>query len=89
MKELAQATPDVKVLLALEPEELGSKLLFLLRKRVPGMFSLANLDSEFWDGPHFAKRTISLPARAARCDNSRNDRSVGLAGGARPSCSFS
>jgi uncharacterized protein (TIGR02391 family) len=53
MKELAQAIPDAKVLLALEPEELGSKLLFLLRKRVPaGMVSLTNLEAEFWDGPH-------------------------------------
>ena len=53
MKELAQTIPDTKVLLALEPEELGAKILFLLRKRKPGgMFSLANLESELWEGSH-------------------------------------
>lgn len=33
MRELVQAIPDVDVLLGLEPEELGAKILFLLRKR--------------------------------------------------------
>jgi len=33
MYELAQTIPNVEVLLALEPEALGGKLLFLLRKR--------------------------------------------------------
>jgi len=33
MYELAQLFPDPEVLLRLEPEELGAKLLFLLRKR--------------------------------------------------------
>ena len=33
MIELARAIPDPNVLLALEPEELGAKMLFLLRKR--------------------------------------------------------
>jgi len=31
MHELPQIIPDVKMLLALTPEELGSKILFLLR----------------------------------------------------------
>jgi len=33
MREVAQLFPDPEVLLRLEPEELGAKLLFLLRKR--------------------------------------------------------
>lgn len=35
MFELAKLFPEVEALLALEPEELGSKLLFLLQKRPP------------------------------------------------------
>ena len=38
MHELTQIIPDAEVLLALEPEELGAKLLFLLRKRGGGAF---------------------------------------------------
>ena len=34
MNELQRALPDVDVLLALEPEELGAKILFLLRKEM-------------------------------------------------------
>ena len=33
MQELVQAIPDPEVVLALEPEELGAKLLFLLKGR--------------------------------------------------------
>ena len=43
MFELAKIVPDAKVLLALEPEELGAKLLFLLRKRHladPGIYGI-------------------------------------------------
>jgi hypothetical protein len=37
MVELTQIIPDVNVLLTLEPEELGAKLLFVLLKRsLPG-----------------------------------------------------
>jgi hypothetical protein len=36
MRELLDAIPDVDVLLALEPEELGTKLLFLARKYLAG-----------------------------------------------------
>jgi uncharacterized protein (TIGR02391 family) len=32
MRELLQAIPDVEVLLSLEPEELGARLLFVIRK---------------------------------------------------------
>ena len=50
MDELAGAIPDVEVLLALEPEELGAKLLFLLRKRTfqQNMFLPSNLNAELW-----------------------------------------
>jgi uncharacterized protein (TIGR02391 family) len=50
MYELTQVIPDVDVLLNLEPEELGAKLLFLLRKRMfqRGMFLAANLNAELW-----------------------------------------
>lgn len=50
MFELTQSIPDADVLLALEPEELGGKLLFLLRKRAfqRNMFSPSNLNQEVW-----------------------------------------
>jgi uncharacterized protein (TIGR02391 family) len=51
MHELTQAIPDVEVLLKLEPEELGAKLLFLLRKRKfqnDGKFHFGNLEGEIW-----------------------------------------
>lgn len=51
MQELAQAIPDVEALLALEPEELGAKLLFLARQRTQraenlGMLHLGNVENE-------------------------------------------
>jgi hypothetical protein len=51
MRELSQIIPDAQVLLAMEPEELGAKILFLLRKRSdhsqqPFLFS--NLIGELW-----------------------------------------
>jgi len=50
MYELAQAIPDAQVLLALEPEELGAKLLFLARKRkfANDVFLPDNLFLELW-----------------------------------------
>ena len=50
MYELAQAVPDVEVLLKLEPEHVGAKLLFLLRKKEfqNDMFHLGNLEGELW-----------------------------------------
>ena len=47
MNELLTNIPDASVLLALEPEELAAKMLFLLRKR-SGLFSLNNLELELW-----------------------------------------
>ena len=50
MYELPRVIPDAEVLLALEPEELGAKLLFLLRKRTPpvNMFRPDILNAELW-----------------------------------------
>lgn len=50
MYELVQAIPDVNTLLKLEPEQLGSKLLFLLRNRKfqSNIFHPGNLESELW-----------------------------------------
>jgi hypothetical protein len=48
MYELAQAIPDVEVFLALPPEELGAKLLFLLRKRRDKTFIPSTLIAELW-----------------------------------------
>lgn len=48
MRELPATIPDVDVLLALEPEELAAKMLFLLRARQEDMFSAGNLENELW-----------------------------------------
>jgi uncharacterized protein (TIGR02391 family) len=51
MRALFEAIPDVEVLLALEPEELGAKLLFLVRGQYgAGMFHPGNLQLELWSG---------------------------------------
>jgi len=57
MQALVQAIPDVEALLALEPEELGGKLLFLLRKdleREPGkLLHLQNVySSQLFQNDH-------------------------------------
>lgn len=48
MNQLLTLIPDVDVLLALEPEELGAKMLFLLRKHPDGagQFNIGNLALE-------------------------------------------
>lgn len=50
MKELATVIPDVKMLLDLTPEELGAKILFLLRRRSEATFHGSHLDGELWGG---------------------------------------
>lgn len=60
MYELAQAIPDVNLLLRLEPEELGAKLVFLLRKR-NGQFQLSNLERELWPSSTFPGQTTPYP----------------------------
>lgn len=44
MIQLYQAIPDPDLLLALEPEELAAKLLFLLRQRGEPMFHPGNCE---------------------------------------------
>jgi uncharacterized protein (TIGR02391 family) len=46
VNELPRVIPDVQMLLALTPEELASKMLFLLRKRNEATFHLGNLHNE-------------------------------------------
>jgi uncharacterized protein (TIGR02391 family) len=50
MFQLRQAIPDPEVLLALEPEELAAKLLFLIRNRsnLSGRYNARNLENELW-----------------------------------------
>lgn len=52
MRELITAIPDVDALLALEPEELGAKMLFLLKNRKERMFYPSNLVTEMWLDRH-------------------------------------
>jgi uncharacterized protein (TIGR02391 family) len=66
MFELTQAIPDVEVFLRLEPEELGAKLLFLLRKRKfqNDIFHPGTLEAEIW-------ATSTYPAQQPRWPRSR------------------
>src|SRR5437667_10609307 len=48
MQELLTVIPDVQMLLALSPEELAAKMLFLLRKRGGEKFHIGNLYNELW-----------------------------------------
>ena len=50
MLQLRQTIPDPDVLLALEPEELAAKLLFLIRNRsnLDGRYHAGNLENELW-----------------------------------------
>ena len=63
MFELAQAIPDVEVLLALEPEELGAKLLFLLQKRnfQGGIFHPDTLNNELWPQATLPNQQTAYP----------------------------
>ena len=52
MSTVVQAIPDVNVLLALAPEELGAKLLFLAKARQKfdgDMFYPSNFETEIWE----------------------------------------
>ena len=51
MLQLPQAIPDPDLLLALEPEELAAKLLFLLRQRGEQVFHPGNLQNELSGDP--------------------------------------
>jgi uncharacterized protein (TIGR02391 family) len=63
MQEIAQAIPDVDVLLGLEPEELGAYLLFALRQRQfsMGQFQISSLIGELWDSRSVLQLNYRLP----------------------------
>jgi len=48
MNELPRIITDVQMLLALTPEELAEKMLFLLKKRNDAKFHPGNLQRELW-----------------------------------------
>jgi hypothetical protein len=68
MNELSRAIPDPDVLLSLEPEELGAKLLFILRQHNfdRGMFSLGRLIGDLWN-------IIPLPGQQLPYPRDRRD----------------
>jgi len=51
VRELIAAIPDADVLLALEPEELGAKMLFLVRSKNEHMFNPNGMTCDLWE-PH-------------------------------------
>lgn len=59
MNELAKVIPDVQMLLALTPEELAEKMLFLLKKRTDAKFHPGNLQKELWG--HFTSGQPQYP----------------------------
>jgi uncharacterized protein (TIGR02391 family) len=63
MHELTQAIPDADVLIALEPEALGAKLLFLLRKRTfqRNLFMPNSLNAELWTSTSIPGRPTPYP----------------------------
>jgi hypothetical protein len=69
MYELPGAIPDAQLLLTLEPEELGAKLLFLLRKREEktkhshSVFHLSNLLGELWPQNYVPGQTSPYPSQ--------------------------
>ena len=73
MLQLRQTIPDPDVLLALEPEELAAKLLFLIRNRsdLGGRYHAGNLENELWHDvpgqpsyPRGRQNEISLTLRS-------------------------
>jgi hypothetical protein len=75
---VAQAIPDVEVFLALEPEELGAKLLFMIRNRFGDkMFYPDGFESELWEAE--MRREITYPRQKQAAI-----RSMGMAGSPRP-----
>jgi hypothetical protein len=67
MKELYAEIPDPDVVLALEPEELGGKLLFLLKRHCAtnnrGTFHPGNLISEVMSSGDRSRGIGVIPAR--------------------------
>jgi Protein of unknown function (Hypoth_ymh) len=59
--ELLTAIPDSSVLLALEPEELDAKILFLIRgRRDAGQFNIGTLRSELWNHRNYGPAQYPL-----------------------------
>jgi hypothetical protein len=48
MHQIIEAIPDVNAFLALEPEELASKILLLVIGRTAGMFHPGNIKGGIW-----------------------------------------
>lgn len=64
MSSLAAAIPNPDVLLALEPEELGAKLIFVLRNQANhGSFHLGNLLNELWPNSYLPNRQPPWPVQ--------------------------
>src|ERR1700691_6136618 len=63
MFELPRIIPDAEVRLTLEPEELGAKLLFLLRKRTlqRNMFMPETLNAELWPSTTIPGQETAYP----------------------------
>ncbi|MGH7239357.1 MAG: TIGR02391 family protein [Candidatus Saccharimonadales bacterium] len=73
MQELLQRIPDVSLFLALAPEELGAKMLFLMRARMGKreyqfssgrgeMFVLSALEAELWPQTFGGQRPTPYPS---------------------------
>ena len=75
MRELLVAIPDVQVLLNLEPEELGAKLLFLLRAHGGQMTTAGSIEMGVWDR--------DLPEQLKYPQAQRHAVGVAVAAGAR------
>jgi len=63
MHELPRTIPDVRMLLALAPEELAATILFLLKKRNDTKFHPGNLQNELWG--HFTSGQPQYPQQYA------------------------
>jgi hypothetical protein len=63
MYELPRIIQDVEVLLGLEPEALGAKLLFLVRRRKPPLeiFLPSQLNSELWPQTTLPNQQTAYP----------------------------
>jgi len=73
VKELVDAIPDGNVLIGLEPEELGTKLLFIIRRvigRDSGKITPSHLDADLFpitgDYPGYPRRLMAETRQALR-----------------------
>ncbi len=70
LEHLKAAIPDTEVLLGLEPEELGAKLLFILQQYGGTRFHIGNMENELNGGgvgqPLYARGEIALIGLALR-----------------------